>query len=171
MALVKQYNRTPASTLRKENVLYSDFFKNFNIHPEKKDLARHVNEYAVTEALKNLVLTNKGERFFNPNYGCEISKMLFEPIDPFTISTINTIIRNAISNFEPRIRVLNINTEAIPDEVVNGTNVYRPSRTGRARDLGVENIEVTNFLRIEIVYSLINSIEPITVSLILDRVR
>lgn len=171
MAVVKQYDRTPTITLRKEKVLYSDFFKNFNIHPEKRDLARHVNEYAVSEALRNLLLTNKGERFFNSIYGCDINRLLFEQIDAFTISTINTVVRAAIENFEPRVRIISINTEAIPDERVGGTKFHGPSKTEKSRDLGFEGVEVTNTIRIEIVYSLLNSTTPVTLNLILDRVR
>lgn len=171
MAVVKQYDRTPLITSRKEKIFYSDFFKNFNIHPEKKDLARHVNEYAVSEALRNLLLTNKGEKFFNGNYGGDISRMLFEQIDPFTITTINTFIQNAIQNFEPRIRVISINTEAVPDEKVSGTKIYQPGKTELARETEAPGIEVTNTVRVEIVYSLINSTTPVTLTLILDRVR
>lgn len=144
MALIKQYDRNTEAKRKKENIIYSDFFKNFNAHPEKKDLARHVNEYAVTEALKNLILTNKGERFFNNLYGCDISKALFENINPFTMSTINTLIQTAIRNFEPRVNVIDLTTAALPDN---------------------------NSVEITITYSLINDTTPITFSLILDRVR
>lgn len=174
MAVVKQYDRTPTVTLRKEKVLFSDFFKNFNVHPEKKDLARHVNEYAVSEALRNLLLTNRGERFFNNEYGCELNRMLFEQIDPFTISTINTTIRTAIENFEPRAKLISVECEGIPDEKLNGTELLGPSRTERARQMdeaGVAGKEITNTLSVKITYSLVNSTRPITLNFILDRVR
>ena len=175
MAVVKQYDRTPTVTLRKEKVVFSDFFKNFNVHPEKKDLARHVNEYAVSEALKNLLLTNRGERFFNNEYGCELNRMLFEQIDPFTISTINTTVRTAIENFEPRARVISINCRGVPDQPLETTKIGNPAKipvpsiTGR--EILSEEREATNTLLIEIVYSLVNSTKPITLNFILDRVR
>lgn len=144
MALIKQYDRNTEAKRKKENVVYSDFFKNFNIHPEKKDLARHVNEYAITEALKNLVFTNRGERFFNNLYGCDINRILFENINPFTMDTINTLIRTAIKNFEPRVQVEDITCTALPDN---------------------------NSIYIDLTYSIVNTTTPVTFSLILNRVR
>lgn len=144
MALIKQYNRNTEAKRKAEIIIYSDFFKNFNVHPEKKDLARHVNEYAITEALKNLIFTNKGEKFFNNLYGCDINRTLFENINPFTMDTINTLIRTAIKNFEPRVNVEDITVTATPDN---------------------------NSVNVDITYTIVNSTTPITFSLILDRVR
>ena len=116
MALVKQYDKNTEAKRRAEKVLYSDFFKNFNIHPEKHDLARHVNEYAVNEALKNLLLTGKGERFFNADFGTDIRKLLFEPMNPIIMDMLNTLIRDAVTAFEPRVSIDSVQVDGTPDE-------------------------------------------------------
>lgn len=144
MALIKQYDRNTEAKRKKEKTVYSDFFKNFNVHPEKKDLARHVNEYAVTESLKNIIFTSRGERFFNTQYGCDINRILFENINPFTMDTINTLIRTAIKNFEPRVEIQDVTCTSAPDN---------------------------NSVSVDITYTLVNSTTPVTFSLILDRVR
>ena len=54
----------------------------FNIHPIKKDITKHVNEYAVINSVKNLVSTNFYERPFRPEIGSSIKNLLFENVDP-----------------------------------------------------------------------------------------
>ena len=43
--------------------------------------------------LINLILTKKGERLMQPNYGCDVWKALFEPLDG---NVIETYIENSI---------------------------------------------------------------------------
>lgn len=144
MALVKQYDRKTEAKRRADNVVYSDFFRNFNIHPEKHDLARHLNEYAVNEALKNLFLTNKGERFFNPDFGTGVNALLFEPLNPILMDMLNTMIREAISQFEPRVVVDSVQIDGLPDD---------------------------NSVVITIVYGLVNVKERVVFSTVIERIR
>ena len=60
---------------------FKDLDLNFNIHPIRKDVTKHLNEYAVVNAVKNLILTNHYERPFRPNVGSNIRRLLFEPVD------------------------------------------------------------------------------------------
>jgi len=46
--------------------------------------------------LKSLILTKKGERLMQPDFGCDVWKVLFEPIDNIEVSIENSII-NAVS--------------------------------------------------------------------------
>ena len=58
--------------------------------------------------LKNLILTRKGERLMNPEFGCDIWKVLFEPLDGDLVEdTIENTIVDAVSIWLP---YLNINT-------------------------------------------------------------
>jgi len=144
VAVIKRYDRGTEVARRKDRVIYSDFFRNFTIHPEKHDLARHVNEYAISEAIKNLIMTNKGERFFNHAFGSDLNTILFENISPFMMSALNTLITTAIKNFEPRAVVQTVQIDAQPDD---------------------------NSVSVDVVYSLLNDTKPIKISFLLDRVR
>lgn len=56
--------------------------------------------------LKNLILTQKGERTFNPTFGCDIYKALFEQIDGDLIENkIETSIMDAVSIWLPYLNI------------------------------------------------------------------
>lgn len=68
-----------------------------------------VNYTTLTQAkdnLKNLILTKKGERIFNPTFGCDISKVLFEQLDNDLIENkIESSILDAVSNWLPYLNI------------------------------------------------------------------
>jgi len=68
-----------------------------------------VNYTTLTQAkdnLKNLILTHKGERLMNPEFGCDIWKLLFEPIIEGEIdSKIENTIVDAVSIWLPYLNI------------------------------------------------------------------
>jgi len=100
-------------------------FKDLNItfkpHPITGDLIVTKDEAAIKQAVVNLLLTNKGERFFNANIGSSVSSMLFEPLDYGTAGMISSEIENTLRLYEPRINVLSVDT--IPNFGENGFDV------------------------------------------------
>jgi phage baseplate assembly protein W len=58
--------------------------------------------------LINLLLTAKGERVLNPNFGCNIKKQLFENINAGTEQKVINSIIEAVNTFIPEIQLLNI---------------------------------------------------------------
>jgi len=93
---------------------YKDLDLTFNIHPVKKDIITNTGELAVVKALKNLLLTNRYEKPFQPEYGSNIRKMLFEPLSPMIAAALRKEIEYAIRNFEPRVDIVKIDVEEIP---------------------------------------------------------
>jgi phage baseplate assembly protein W len=87
---------------------YSDFSKDLEQIPGRKDLSRRINESSVRDSIKNIVLTNKGERLFQPEFGCDINASLFENIDANTVIILKDNIQKAISNYEPRCVVRSV---------------------------------------------------------------
>ena len=100
-------------------------FKDLNItfkkHPVTNDVVVSKDASAIKQAIVNLLLTNKGERLMNPNYGSDIRKYLFEPLDYGTSYLIKGNIESTISKFEPRISVLRISCKPNYDD--NGFDV------------------------------------------------
>ena len=123
---------------------YSDLDLNFGIHPVKKDLVTKKDENAVAFAIRNLILTNHYERPFNPELGSNVRKLLFEPVSVFTASDLQKMIEQTIANFEPRARVRRV--DVIPNEDNNAYDV-----------------------RIEFFIDM--KTNPITVDLLLERIR
>ena len=100
-------------------------FKDINItfkkHPVTNDLVVSRDASAIKQAIVNLLLTNKGERPFNYNYGSDIRSYLFEPLDFGTAQAIQSNIEYSITTFEPRIEIIEI--DVIPNFDDNGFDV------------------------------------------------
>lgn len=92
---------------------FKDISLSMNINPLNYDLITIKNETAISRSIRNLILTNTGERFFNPDIGSNIRKSLFEPLDDITASTIKDQIELIIKNYESRVSLINV--DVTPD--------------------------------------------------------
>jgi len=95
--------------------LYSDLDLGFIPHPMKGDVIPLTDLDAIKNAVKNLVLTNKYERPFQPNIGGNVRALLFEPADNFTVVSLKESIKTTLARYEPRIDNVTIQIEDIPD--------------------------------------------------------
>lgn len=130
--------------LTKKREIYSDFGKDLLLNPVNSDVSRKVNEEAVKESIKNLILTDRGERLFQPEVGCDIRSMLFENFTQETVDTMRNMIFETIETYEPRCDLLGVDV------------------TGRID---------SNEIRVIITFALINNEEPTTLEVVLNRIR
>jgi len=93
---------------QKKTEIYSDFLNSFEQNPLTGLLARVTNEESVKQSLKNIILTNVGERFYDSNKGSKIKQSLFELYDPGTIEIVQIQLSEAIAAYEPRAIIQNI---------------------------------------------------------------
>lgn len=131
-------------SVNKDLEFFSDFTRSFLAHPDNKQISRVTNEAAVNQSIRNLIMTNKYERFFNPTLGSSIRNFLFEPISPQTEAAIRSAIKSTIEKYERRVSLLDVKVSAIADR-----NTYM----------------------VTIIYSINSSPNPITLSLPLQRIR
>lgn len=89
---------------------FKDISMTFQTNPLNNDLIALKNESAISRSVRNIVFTLLGEKFFNQNFGSGVSRALFENIDEITASIINDEIRTSISNYEPRVSLLDVQT-------------------------------------------------------------
>lgn len=101
---------------RRTNNLYSDFRKDFIANLVNSDLARKTDEDAVKESIRNLVLTDRGERLFQPSVGCDVRRQLFNNFTPQTKLSIENNIRSTIEQYEPRCQLISVNAQAKDDD-------------------------------------------------------
>ena len=92
---------------------FKDISMTFQANPLNNDLIAIKNENAIARAIRNIVFTLPGEKYFNPNFGSKISKVLFENIDDITASVIVDEIKESIRNYEPRVKLLDV--QAFPN--------------------------------------------------------
>jgi len=123
---------------------FSDLDLNFTAHPVTADVSRRFDENAIKTSLRNLILTNNFERPFHSEIGTPVRSMLFEPFSAMLSSNIERAIFDAVSAFEPRVNLDNVDVIASPDE---------------------------NSITITLTYRVLNTIRPITLDILLERTR
>ena len=84
---------------------FKDVSMSFQVNPITSDIIGVKNATAIARSIRNLVLTTPGERFFNPDLGSGVSKVLFETIDEISSSVIRDEIEETIIRFEPRVKL------------------------------------------------------------------
>ena len=82
---------------------FKDLSMSFKYNPLNGDLIALKNANAISRSIRNIVFTTPGEKFFDEDFGSDISRSLFENIDDLTASNIRDQIRRSIINFEERV--------------------------------------------------------------------
>ena len=100
---------------------FKDLSVTFKKHPVTDDLVQVKDKAAIVQAIQGILLTRKGERPFQPELGCDVQNMLFEPSDYASAGTIKQEIRETIDRYEPRVTVTKL--DCTPDFDNNGYNV------------------------------------------------
>ena len=94
---------------------FSDFLSSFDKSPLSNDLARIRNENSVKQSVRNLILTDLGERICQPNVGGNVNRLLFEPFTGFTADDLKKDILNTIRQNEPRVSATDLSVSVIPN--------------------------------------------------------
>ena len=100
---------------------FKDISMTFARNPLTNDLIALKNINAITRSVRNIIFTYPGEKPFDPEFGSQVSKMLFENIDPLNAIKIKREIRYSIDRYEPRVLLTNV--EVTPDYDGNAFNV------------------------------------------------
>jgi len=111
---VEDGNLNTASLVTSRNRLYKDIDLTFAKKPSG-EIYKKTDAAAVKQAVKNLLLTNKFEKPFQPEFGGDLNNLLFELVDNDTVYEIDGAIREAIRKYEPRARVRQVATNLQPD--------------------------------------------------------
>ena len=125
-------------------ILFQDLPTNFQAHPMKGDITLLTNADAIKRAVRNLVLTDPGEKLFRPYLATGVKESMFENLGPDTDYIMKSKIESIIRNYEPRAELIEVVVNSFPDQ--NGYNV-------------------------KIVFSINNLIAPIVLDMVLGRVR
>ena len=138
------YDATTTNKSKRSNRIYSDLNLSFTKNPATKDVAKLFDVQAIKRAVKNIILTNRYERPFKSDFGCNLRGFLFENLTEPVMVLIKDRVAMAIEKYEPRVSV---------------------------EDVIVKNSSDPNGINIQVSF-LINGVEaPVTVSTFLQRVR
>src|SRR4051794_3162034 len=72
-------------------------------------------EEDIRQAILIILLTKDGERLMRPTFGAGLNRFVFEPVNPTTMAALQTRVRDALIDWEPRIDVLNVVVTSSPD--------------------------------------------------------
>tara|TARA_B100001094_G_scaffold327296_1_gene385216 strand:+ start:60977 stop:61384 length:408 start_codon:yes stop_codon:yes gene_type:complete len=92
-------------------------------NPLSKDVVTLRNQVAISRSVRNLVLTFTGERFFQPDLGCQVYRLLFENITEIIADQIKDEISRTIARYEPRVELVRNGVSVNPDYEGNAYNV------------------------------------------------
>ena len=95
---------------------FKDISLSFEPHPVTKDLPVLKNERAIVRSVRNIVETIPTEKFFNPIFGSDVYRSLFDFVDFGTASIIQEQIKTSLKNFERRIDNVKVEVEPRPDD-------------------------------------------------------
>ena len=95
---------------------FKDLSMSFKYNPLSGDLIALKNENAIAKAVRNIILTSPGEKFFDPDFGSSVSEIMFENVDDITAVSIEDEIKSCLDNYEPRVEIINVNVEPNFDE-------------------------------------------------------
>jgi uncharacterized protein len=99
----------------------------------ERDHGRHVDQL-----VRQLLLTDPGERVNRPDFGCGIRRMLFAPNDPTAATLAQVAIAEALQRWLAPVIALDSVTVRAVDAVAEVTVVYTVRARGERRYLNLE---------------------------------
>ena len=124
--------------------LYSDIDFNLARKPVVGDIALSYDSQAIIRSIRNILLTKKFEKPWNPQFGSNIDAILFENMSFLAAGALEKEITNSVNNYEPRANLKQVVVKPIPDK-----NAY--------------SVTLTFFIA--------NATQPTTVTVFLERNR
>jgi phage baseplate assembly protein W len=119
---IEDGNLNTRSLVTSRNKLYSDIDLTFTKKPSG-EIYKKSDAAAVKQAVKNLLLTNRFEKPFQPFFGGDLNNILFELVDNDTSYEIEATIKDAIARYEPRAFVQKVDVALQGDANTMGISV------------------------------------------------
>ena len=94
---------------------FKDLSMTFKSNPLNSDRIGLKDASAIARSVRNIVMTYPGEKFFQPDFGSKVSRLLFENVDDITASQIKEEIEFSIVNYEPRVSLRDVRVIADND--------------------------------------------------------
>ena len=141
---MSRYDASQTNESKRSSRIFKDLNLDFQKNTATSDIQKLTDVEAVKRSVRNLINTNHYERPFHPEIGSNLRAMLFENITPQITHVISKQIELLIKNYEPRCRLVQVNTQPMFD------------RNGYA---------------CQISFYVVNYPEPVTVETFLERLR
>jgi len=140
-----------ANVIKKNDIKYQDLHLDFDYkytkNPEflKKDelidLKVDYDLNAIKNSIRNIFLTNRGEKLLNPYFGIGLGNFVFEQVSESTARTIGDSIVDNINTFEPRIKLNKVNIVSNEED-----NSYTINLVISVPQLKLDSVNLTGIL-------------------------
>jgi phage baseplate assembly protein W len=99
--------------------IFSDIDLDFTPNPFTKDISIKYDEDSVKRSIRNLILTGKNERLFQPEIYSGIKELLFQNFGSVQIVTLQSRLEEMLIISEPRITEVSVEVvENVLDQVL-----------------------------------------------------
>ena len=115
---MSRYDATQTNESTRSSRIYKDLNLDFEKNTVTKDIQKITDIEAVKRSVRNLINTNHYEKPFHPEIGSNLRAMLFENLTPQMNHLISKQIEMLIRNYEPRVRLVQVNS--VPSFDKNG---------------------------------------------------
>ncbi|OLB36161.1 MAG: baseplate protein [Acidobacteria bacterium 13_2_20CM_57_17] len=73
-------------------------------------------EENIAESIWVILATAQGERQMRPQFGCSMQEFVFASNNPSTFGNVAHLVRKALTEYEPRVDVRDVQVQITPDE-------------------------------------------------------
>lgn len=73
------------------------------------------DQQAIKADLMHLILTRKGQRLYNPDFGTDLLRFIFEPEDGLTLGQIKEEITTVVKKYLPKLNLTDISITESPE--------------------------------------------------------
>ena len=108
---MSRYDATQTNESTRSSRIYKDLNLDFEKNTVTKDIQKITDVEAVKRSVRNLINTNHYEKPFHPEIGSNLRAMLFENLTPQMNHLISKQIELLIRNYEPRVRLVQVNAQ------------------------------------------------------------
>ena len=112
---MSRYDASQSNESKRSSRIYKDLNLGFQQNTATKDIQKITDVEAVKRSVRNLINTNHYEKPFHPEIGSNLRAMLFENMTPQMNHVISKQIEMLIKNYEPRCRLVQVNTKPMFD--------------------------------------------------------
>jgi phage baseplate assembly protein W len=69
------------------------------------------DEKAIKADLMHLILTRKGQRLYNPGFGTDLMRFIFEPNDNLSLSQVKEEIKTVVKKYLPKLQINDVTVD------------------------------------------------------------
>jgi uncharacterized protein len=100
---------------------------------EEGRIVRATDTAVIDRSIELILSTARGERLMRPDFGSTLHTFLFKPLNEATRGRMATAVKQALQQWEPRIRLLSVAVGVAPGDgttaLINVEYVVRPTHT------------------------------------------